>query len=117
MRRPDNRLDWRDPNMPCLRVAEDVYTGELTTEVVPPREVRAEARRDFKNADLPRYGSDPSYYWSAEARYKKQEARASKLENAAPGCFETCTTPNVCLYAGCKRGGQDEQGYEEGEAP
>jgi hypothetical protein len=97
--RPDNHLDWRDPDMPCVRVTKD-RTGKLAVELIPPKEVRAEARKDFKNADLPRYRGDPSYWWSTEASFRKLEDRAGKLGE----CYETCTTPRICLYAGCKNG-------------
>lgn len=107
MRRPsprDSRLDWRDPDMPCIRVAEDIETGKLSTELVPPEDVRIEARNDLKKPEFPRYGSDPSYWWSEEARYNKQEARLAKLPNFPIDCLDDCTTPDVCLIAGCKKG-------------
>jgi hypothetical protein len=104
---PDDRLDWRDPDMPCIRVADNVFTGEITVELVPPEDVTAEARDDLKRAktSLPSYHLDPSYSWAQQASFNKLEAKALKLgDEALLDCLvDFCTSPGVCIYTGCKR--------------
>ncbi len=104
--RPDTRLDWRDPNMPCIRVTENVWSGELTSELVPPPEVQAEARKDLKHAQLPIYKMDPSYWWVKQAQFEKLERQAKKVQLGGfpMDCLDTCMTPMLCIYAGCKNG-------------
>lgn len=103
----DDRLDWRDPGMPCIRLAEDVWSGAITSELVPPEDITAEARDDLKRAktSLPSFRLDPSYSWSQQASFAKLEAKAAKLgDEALLDCLvDTCDSPGVCIYTGCKR--------------
>lgn len=66
-RRPDNRLDWRDKNMPVLR-AMDTGMEELTPES------ESEYSQDVMNRSLePTWRNDPSYNWvKATARKRKR---------------------------------------------
>lgn len=107
---PDNRLDYHDPDMPCIRIAEDCR-GQLSTEVIPAAEVQAEALKDLTLADpkvFPKYRGDPSYYWCLEASTKRVEKRLVGFSPEARECYEEgCSEPAVCIVAGCKQHPKD----------
>ena len=65
-------LDWRDPEMPAVRDYID-DDGELKVELVKPKDIVTVAREDLRDMPVPRYNSDPSYFWGAGA--KKRKAR------------------------------------------
>lgn len=64
---PDNRLDWRDPNMPVLRVVE--YTNpmggkpQIVLEEFTPEDERkyAESVMARENPTAPNWKDDPTY--------------------------------------------------------
>jgi hypothetical protein len=71
----DDRLDWRDPEMPCIRdyVVEDDFgfVTERGVELVKPKEVSKVARVDLRETSNPTYHVDKSYDWGLEARRRK----------------------------------------------
>jgi hypothetical protein len=98
MRRLDRRLDWRDPAMPCIRVTEDVWSGEIASELVPPEVVQAVA---IEGMGVSRASLDPSYHWGLETAFRRQE----RLEASGfpVDCLDDCKTPLTCKYAGCHK--------------
>jgi hypothetical protein len=82
-RPPDKRLDWRDPDMPCIRVTEDVWSGELAVELVPPEVVQAVAIEDMGMSGFP--------------------VDTHALYAQSVPCLDDCKTPNTCRYAGCRK--------------
>lgn len=84
--RVDDRLDWRDPNMPCVRdyVVENDF-GQIVergTELVGPKRVSNVAKKDLHNPakEFPTYHVDPSYNWGKKAkRCKAQRLKAYGL--------------------------------------
>ena len=65
--RPDRRLDWRDPEMPCLREYKvedaDCNIIERGMDEVRPQEVSQVATQDLGETGEPSWRNDPSYFW------------------------------------------------------
>lgn len=62
---PDKRLDWRDPDMPVLRVIvhDDMFGNEVrreTIEVAPETE-QVWSMRKMREGLNPKYKDDPTY--------------------------------------------------------
>lgn len=68
----DKRLNWRDPNMPVLRMAKarlsnGQYADEFTMQEVEPKHVQEYHDWKYRAGLLdafPSYKDDPSYFWS-----------------------------------------------------
>lgn len=58
---PDTRLDWRDPEMPCLCLARNTFTGQLTVREFTPREIQYQSSWYMDNGDGPHFSMDPTY--------------------------------------------------------
>lgn len=58
-RRPDNRLNWRDPSMPVIRDYL-MADGSRRTVVDPTYERRYRAHL-IESTDHPTYNNDPTY--------------------------------------------------------
>ena len=61
--------------MPCIRDYRETdswgfMVGPVKVDVVDPREVVREARRDLKTAEMPKWNEDPSYFWGRNRRRK-----------------------------------------------
>lgn len=70
---PDKRLDWRDPDMPCIRFG--IYpNGKLIELRVKPERVQEHHADSFDNSylnpDEPHFEIDPSYWWNKKYRKK-----------------------------------------------
>lgn len=69
---PDNRLDWRNPNMPLL--IRGNIGGKVGLHSVEPQKVTAyyAAKMNMMNSDPmrspPDYKHDPSYWWNKRNR-------------------------------------------------
>lgn len=61
-REPDKRLDWRDPNMPVLRLMESCF-GEIKLTPIPPHEESEHCTSmvSNKNPLAPTWRDDPTY--------------------------------------------------------
>jgi hypothetical protein len=63
-----SRLDWRDPDMPVLRVYVDYdeLGGVIArgVELVQPETVSEVAREDLVDSVEPNWHADPSYHWA-----------------------------------------------------
>lgn len=59
---PDNRLNWRDPDMPVLRLG--FKDKELTMFQVPSVDIHIYYYNKMINHPAPSYVYDPSYWWS-----------------------------------------------------
>ena len=59
---PDNRLDWRDPKMPLLKLG--YLNKELVLFEVHPDKVQAYYEAKMLNHPAPQYKNDPSYWWA-----------------------------------------------------
>lgn len=71
---PDTRLNWRDPNMPVLRVVECGF--RTTVEEFPPDEEKQHAEYmlqvQMENTKTPRWIDDPSYNWRQPGTRRRQ---------------------------------------------
>ena len=87
--------------MPCIRVTQDVWSGEIVSELVPPEVVQAVAIEDMGVSRLIRFNLDPSYHWGLETAFRRQE----RLEASGfpVDCLDDCKTPHTCRYAGCRK--------------
>lgn len=78
--RRDDRLDWRDPNMPVIReyvIRDDDKLIERGIELASPELTTAEAREGLRlQARKPRefssWNRDPSYHWAAITKYVRE---------------------------------------------
>jgi hypothetical protein len=64
---PDNRLDWRDPNMPCLRIAKPENDPNAPWGVYPfpPDTIHEYHKRAMVSPRIePTWKYDPSYFWN-----------------------------------------------------
>lgn len=63
---PDNRLDWRDPNMPCLRTG--MVDNVVGLHSIDPDSIKNYYARKMTQYDFdvgpPSYKDDPSYWWN-----------------------------------------------------
>lgn len=57
---PDTRLDWRDPDMPVLRVFERPW-GEVALDPEPPEKEQAFRREMMMFSQAPNWRNDPTY--------------------------------------------------------
>jgi len=69
---PDQRLDWRDQDMPCLRYGRRNEYEKFHMMVVPPDHIKEYYRRKIYESDgpfgPPDYKSDPSYWWNRKKK-------------------------------------------------
>lgn len=65
---PDNRLDWRDPNMPVLRYGK--VNGVEGTHAVSSEHITIYYHNKLLQLgwQMPDYKDDPSYWWSKKNR-------------------------------------------------
>jgi len=56
---PDNRPDWRDPNMPCYRNYR--FGNGIVQEFVDPEYERRYRSHMISSADQPGWRNDPTY--------------------------------------------------------
>lgn len=59
----DNRLDWRDPNMPVIRKV--FINNEPAVVEIPPKKIEEYYHNKIFGFeyDAPTYNNDPSYWW------------------------------------------------------
>lgn len=58
---PDTRLNWRDPDMPLLKLG---YRNDLLVLFeVPPYKVQQHYEMKMRNHPAPTWKDDPSYNW------------------------------------------------------
>lgn len=76
-RKPDTRLDWRDPEMPVIRDYEVQDEGlgivvERGTEVVTDLKlVQRLSRNNMADSQEPNWREDPSYRWARPGSRKR----------------------------------------------
>lgn len=70
-RRPDRRLDWRDPAMLVLREMEFGY-GERRLVEVPPLEEQEYCASVVDQKPTLRWKDDPSYRWARPGARKRR---------------------------------------------
>ena len=58
--KPDVRLNWRDPNMPVLRLGYP--HNKLIVMEVKPEKVKAYYEQKMLNHPAPHYKNDPTYF-------------------------------------------------------
>lgn len=58
---PDTRLDWRDPEMPCLLKARHERTGQVVIREFSPEEAQYQAQHRLSNPFVPSFKHDPTY--------------------------------------------------------
>lgn len=59
---PDKRLDWRDPNMPCIR--SGIIDGVKQTAEIKPEHIQQYYAAKVQQFGYPEYKDDPSYWWA-----------------------------------------------------
>jgi hypothetical protein len=70
-RRPDRRLDWRDPAMPVLREMEFGWGDKWLVEV-PPNEEQQFCASVVDRKPAPSWKDDPSYQWARPGARKRR---------------------------------------------
>jgi len=66
---PDNRLDWRDPNMPVIRKVW--INGKTEVREIPPdvlKQYYANKIDNYQYWHEGYYKDDPSYYWAKKVK-------------------------------------------------
>lgn len=62
-RKPDTRLDWRDPDMPVIRKV--LIDNKPAVVKIPPKKIEEYYFNKIFGSeyDAPNYKLDPSYWW------------------------------------------------------
>lgn len=63
----DDRLDWRDKDMPVLRMAMIRGEDSYRMHSIKPEYVHNWSANQVVNAREPHYKDDPSYWWSRKS--------------------------------------------------
>ena len=74
----DKRLDWRDPNMPVLRIAKPDNDPNAEWSVYPfPSDMIHEYHKRAMNSPRqePMWSDDPSYWWAKNAVQHKNNLK------------------------------------------
>lgn len=72
---PDTRLDWRDSNMPVLRIAKPDNTANAEWGVYPfPSDMIHNYHKYAMTAPRvePMWKDDPSYFWARDKKLKNK---------------------------------------------
>lgn len=69
---PDKRLDWRDQNMPTLRVFERP-SGEIALDPEPPEKEQAFRREMMLISTAPTWRNDPTYNLGSGQRRRRRQ--------------------------------------------
>lgn len=65
---PDDRLDWRDPEMPVIRKV--TIQGREEVREIPPKYIEQYYKNKIFGAyyDAPNWRDDPSYNWNRKVQ-------------------------------------------------